>query len=50
MFGYDYLIGDPAVREKLNGTLRVVGMSIVLGFSCIGLGAFLRCVVQILAW
>ena len=39
MFGYDYLIGDPAVREKLNGTLRVVGMSIVLGFSCISASA-----------
>ena len=45
-----YLIGDPAVREKINSTLRVTGMSIVLGFACIGLGALARVVVTILAW
>ena len=45
-----YLIGDPAIRDKINSTLRVTGMSIVLGFACIGLGAFLRAVVTILAW
>lgn len=45
-----YLIGDPVKRENVNSTLRVIGMSIVLGFACIGLGVVLRMVVQILAW
>lgn len=45
-----YLIGDPAVRDKVNSTLRVIGMSLVLGFACIGFGVFLRAVVTILAW
>jgi len=45
-----YLIGDPAKRNKLNSTLRVIGMSLVLGFACIGLGTVLITVVQILAW
>lgn len=45
-----YLIGDPAVRDKVNFVLRVIGMSIVLGFACIGLGTVLGAWVQILAW
>lgn len=45
-----YLIGDPVKREKINSTLRVIGMSLVLGFACIGFGVILRVVVQILAW
>ena len=45
-----YLIGDPALRDKINSTLRVIGMSLVLGFACIGLGCFLHAVVTILAW
>ena len=45
-----YLIGDPIKRDRLNSTLRVIGMSIVLGFACIGFGAVLITVVQILAW
>ena len=45
-----YLIGDPVKRDKLNSTLRVIGMSLVLGFACIGFGVFLMTVVQILAW
>ena len=45
-----YIIGDPKVREKINWTLRVIGMSIVLGFACIGLGAFAHAVAQVLAW
>ena len=45
-----YLIGDPAKRDRLNQTLRVIGMSLVLGFACIGLGTVLITVVQILAW
>ena len=45
-----YIIGDPAVRDKINSTLRVIGMSLVLGFACIGLGCFLHAVVTILSW
>lgn len=50
MFGFDYIIGDPAIREKVNSTVRVVVMSVVGGFACIGFGAVLRMVAQILAW
>ena len=45
-----YIIGDPKVREKINWTLRVIGMSIVLGYACIGFGVFLHAVAQVLAW
>jgi len=45
-----YLIGDPVRRDRLNSTLRVIGMSLVLGFACIGFGAVLISWVQILAW
>lgn len=45
-----YLIGNPAIREKINYILRVIGMSIVLGYACIGFGVFLYAVNQILAW
>ena len=45
-----YLIGDPIKRNKLNSTLRVIGMSLVLGFACIGFGAILGVIVQISAW
>ena len=45
-----YLIGDPVKRNKLNSTLRVIGMSLVLGFACIGFGVILSVWVQILAW
>ena len=44
------MIGDPIKRNKLNSTLRVIGMSLILGFACIGLGTVLIAVVQILAW
>ena len=50
MFGYTYLIGDPAVRERVNETVRIVVKSIIGGFACIGLGVVLRMVAQILAW
>ena len=45
-----YIIGDPVKRGKVRFVLRVIGMSIVLSFACIGLGAVLRMVVQVLAW
>ena len=45
-----YLIGDPVKRDRLNQTLRVIGMSLVLGFACIGFGVILGVIVQISAW
>ena len=45
-----YLIGDPVRRDRLNSTLRVIGMSLVLGFACIGFGVVLRQVLTILSW
>lgn len=45
-----YIIGDPVKREKIRSTLRVIGMSLVLGFACIGFGVLLSVVVQICAW
>ena len=37
-------------REKIRFVLRVIGMSLVLGFACIGFGVLLSVVVQICAW
>ena len=34
-----YLIGDPAVREKLNRRLRIAWKVTVYSFACIGLFA-----------
>ena len=52
-----YIIGDPVKREKINrvlsviwATVRVIGMSIVLGFACIGFGVVMRQVLTILSW
>lgn len=45
-----YLIGDPALREKIKTTLRVIGMSLVLGFACIGFGVIMSVICQICAW
>lgn len=45
-----YLIGNPAVRDRLNKNLRIIGMSIVLAFACIGFGVLMSVIVQILAW
>ncbi len=50
MFHFDYLIGDPAVREKLNRALRIAAKSIIGALACIGLGALLATVCQICAW
>lgn len=33
-----YIIGDPAKREKVRSTLRVVWFSFVYAFALIGLG------------
>lgn len=50
MFGYKYIIGDPVLREKIRSTLRVIGMSIVLGLACLGFGVLLSVYLQIAAW
>lgn len=50
MFGYKYIIGDPVLREKIRSTLRVIGMSIVLGMACLGFGVLLSVYLQIAAW
>ena len=50
MFGYTYLIGDPEIRERVKSALRVIGMSVILGFACIGVGVLLSVVLQICAW
>lgn len=50
MLGFKYIIGDPAVREKIKTTLRVIGMSIVLGMACLGFGVLLSVYLQIAAW
>lgn len=34
-----YIIGDPAVREKINRTARIAWKSVVYAFACIGLFA-----------
>lgn len=34
-----YLIGDPAVREKIRRTARIAWQSVVYAFACIGLFA-----------
>lgn len=52
-----YLIGDPAIRGKINkvlsvvwATVRVIGMSVILAFACIGFGVFLKQWQTILSW
>lgn len=35
-----YLIGNPAIRNKINWWFRVIGMGLVLGFACVGFGVF----------
>lgn len=50
MFGYTYLIGDPAKREKIADVLGIVWRSVVCGFALIGVIAVLAIVCQICAW
>jgi len=50
VFGFSYLIGNPEIRNKILYVLRLIGMSVVLGYACIGFGVFLYAVCQILAW
>ena len=49
-FGFDYLIGDPTQREKLNRWVRVAVRSVVVAFAFIGVCALLFAILQIMAW
>ena len=50
MLGYDYIIGDPAVRERIRSGVRFWVRCVVLALACIGLGALLATVCQLCAW
>lgn len=50
MFGYSYIIGDPAVREKITSTARFAAKVVVLALAVIGAAALLTVVCQISAW
>lgn len=50
IFGYDYLIGNPVTREKVNRVFRIAAKSVIGALACIGLCALLATVCQIAAW
>ena len=50
MFGYSYIIGDPAVREKISRAERYAVKVTVLALAVIGAAALLTVVCQISAW
>lgn len=50
MFGYDYIIGDPVVREKISRTARIAVKVTVLALAVIGAVALLTVICQISAW
>lgn len=50
MFGYDYIIGNSAVREKISRTVRFMVKVTVLALAVIGAAALLTVVCQISAW
>lgn len=50
MFGYSYIIGDPAVREKISRAVRYAVKVTVLALAVIGAAALLTVVCQICAW
>lgn len=50
MFGYTYLIGDPAIRRKISDVWGNVWRSVVFAFALIGAIAVLAVVCQIFAW
>ena len=43
MFGFTYINGNPAVREKTRAVISIIVKSIVLGFACIGVGRTAAC-------
>ena len=50
MFGFNYIIGDPVVREKIAHTVRVTVKSVTIAFALVGVFAVLVSICQILAW
>lgn len=50
MFGFDYIIGDPAVREKISRAVEYTVKVIVLALAVIGACALLTVICQICAW
>ena len=38
IFGYDHLIGNPVIRQKIRDTVRFWFMCFVYAFALIGLG------------
>ena len=50
MFGFDYIIGDPAVREKISRAVRFTAKVIVLALAVIGAAALMTVLCQISAW
>ena len=50
MFGYDYIIGDPVVREKISRAVEYTVKVVVLALAVIGLCALLTVICQICAW
>lgn len=50
MFGFDYIIGDPAVREKISRAVRFMVKATVLALAVIGAAALLTALCQISAW
>ena len=50
MLGYDYIIGDPIIREKIRDGFRFAAKCVVIALACIGLGALLATICQICAW
>lgn len=50
MFGYDYIIGNPAVREKISRAVEYTVKVVVLALAVIGAAALLTVICQICAW
>lgn len=50
MFGFDYIIGDPAVREKISRAVEYTVKVTVLALAVIGAAALMTVLCQISAW
>ena len=59
IFGYDYLIGNPAIRDKIatvetrkriSANFKTGAVCVVLAFAFIGLCWFAYAMNQILSW
>lgn len=50
MLGFDYIIGDPAIREKISEIFRIAVKSITIAFALVGVFAVFVAICQIAAW